>query len=432
MFTPLTLPNGQVLPNRLCKAAMEENLCDAGQLPGDRLFTLYRQWASGGAGLLLTGNVMICPDALTGPGGVVLQQGTPLQPFQQWAIAGRTRAGRSGASQLWMQISHPGRQMYAALGEQAVAPSNVAVDIGKFSKLLAQPRALTSDEIEALIERFATTAALAEQAGFTGVQIHAAHGYLLSQFLSPLTNRRSDQWGGSLENRAQFLLRVVDAVRAKVQPGFAVAVKLNSADFQRGGFALADAKWVVTELNKKPVDLVELSGGSYESPAMQGSGQDEDGNAHSEPQVEPQSSTAQREAYFIDFARDIASVATMPIMVTGGITRLAVAEQALAENSDGFGVDVLGIARAMAFEPNLPNAWQAGEKATVHVPVVAWDNKTIASLAMMALAKGQLERLAKGRAPKPDMSPLLALIAERWRTARRTKRYKKWRQSDAG
>ncbi|MEM7545227.1 MAG: NADH:flavin oxidoreductase/NADH oxidase family protein [Pseudomonadota bacterium] len=408
LYDKLTLPNGTTLPNRLAKAAMEENLADGGQIPGRRLETLYRRWALGGAGLLITGNVMIAPDALTGPGGVVLEDGTDLAPFRRWA-----EAGRSGGGQFWMQINHPGRQVYANMGEEAVSASDIAVAIPGFSKLFSRPRALTGAEIVQMIARFAATAALAEEAGFTGVEIHAAHGYLISQFLSPLTNRRSDEWGGSLENRAGFLIETVRAVRDRVRPDFCVAVKLNSADFQRGGFDLADAKEVVRRLNDQAVDLVELSGGSYESPAMQGDGQID--------------STARREAYFVDFAREIAQIASMPIMVTGGIRKLDVARDALARDTAGFGVSVLGIARALAFEPDLPNHWRKGEVPAVFVPEVRWRSKPLSGLAVMAVAKAQLERLAVGQDPKPSIWPVRALIEERLRTARRTKRYRIWR-----
>jgi 2,4-dienoyl-CoA reductase-like NADH-dependent reductase (Old Yellow Enzyme family) len=409
IFEPLVLPNGGVVPNRLCKAAMEENLSAPGQIPGSALFNLYRQWAEGGVGLILTGNVMISPDALTGPGGVVLQQRTDMKPFAEWA-----RVGRSGGAQLWMQINHPGRQLLANMGEAAIAPSAVAVDIGKHSKLLAQPRAMSEADIQDVINRFANTASLAEKAGFTGVQIHAAHGYLLSQFLSPLVNRRTDQWGGSLVNRARLLFEVIKAVRAKVSPSFCVGVKLNSADFQKGGFELDDAKWVVGQLNGMQIDLVELSGGNYESPAMQGSG---DG-----------SSMLKREAYFVDFARDIAKVSNIPIMVTGGICRREVAVEALASDAAGLGVSMLGMARAMAVAPDTPNRWKTGSY-DVPVQQVTWRDKAMAGLATQALSKQQMVRMAGGKLPKVYMSPLLALIADQWRMRQLAKRYRKWRES---
>ena len=402
LFSPLTLPNGSTLSNRLAKAAMEENMADAGQLPGPALQRLYQQWAGGGAGLLITGNVMIDHRALTGPGGVVLEAGTPLAPFQQWA-----KAARSGGAQMWMQINHPGRQVLADMGGNAWAPSAVAMEMGKHSKLFAQPVAMSEAQIEDVIARFAATAHAAEQAGFTGVQIHAAHGYLISQFLSPLTNQRSDGWGGSLENRARLLLEVVRAVRARVSPGFCVAVKLNSADFQRGGFSEDDARQVVLRLNELAVDLIELSGGSYESPAMQG--RTADGR------------TLAREAYFLEFARELATVARMPVMTTGGISRKAVAQQVLDS-----GVAVAGIATALAVVPDLPQQWRDGREPAALLPQPAWKDKVIVALAQMALVKRHLRALGAGRVASGDYSPLFTLIADQFRKRSLTKRYRRW------
>ena len=415
LFQPLTLPNGKTVPNRLCKAAMEENLSDEGQIPGDRLHRLYRSWAEGGVGLILTGNVMVAPDALTGPGGVVLQENTDIEPFKQWAEAGKSEDG-----QFWMQINHPGRQVYAAMGETALSPSDKTMDMGNFSKMFAQPRAMTEEEIEVLIQRFTATSKQAELAGFTGVQVHAAHGYLISQFLSPLTNLRSDQWGGDINNRARVLIEIVKRIRQSVKPEFCVSVKLNSADFQKGGFELNDAKAVTQLLNELDVDLVELSGGSYESPAMQGRVTEKD--------AEKPETTLRREAYFVDFAREIASVAKMPIMVTGGILRRVVAEQALEKDSAGFGVEMLGLAQAMAFRPDLPNQWRDHE-LEIKLPQVNWKNKTFAALAVMAVTKVQLKRLAQGKSPKANVSPFFSLIGDQIETNKRTKRYRRWREN---
>ncbi|MND44015.1 NADH oxidase [compost metagenome] len=408
-FQSLQLPNGAVIPNRIAKAAMEENLANQDQTPSDPLLRLYRAWAEGGAGLLLTGNVMVDARAMTGPGGVVLEEGQQLERFREWA-----RIGRSRGAQFWMQINHPGRQMQANLGQPTVAPSAVALDMGGLSKLFPLPKALDEAEIAALIQRFARTAALAEQAGFSGVQVHAAHGYLLSQFLSPLSNRRDDRWGGSLENRARLLLEVVKAVRAQVSPGFCVAVKLNSADFQRGGFEPSDARQVVLWLNELAVDLVELSGGSYEAPAMQGDARD--------------GRTLAREAYFLEFAQEIAAIARMPVMVTGGIRRLPVVEQVLAG-----GVAMAGIATALAVNPALPGLWQAGQaQASAELPPIRWKRKALAALAYMSLVKFQMLRLARGTQPDPNTSPLRALLQEQWKTLCRTRQYRQLMSSRAG
>ncbi|WP_321854710.1 NADH:flavin oxidoreductase/NADH oxidase family protein [Paraburkholderia tropica] len=402
VFDPLSLPNGSVIPNRIAKAAMEENMADAHHAPSAQLMRLYEAWAEGGAGLLITGNVMVDSRAMTGPGGVVLENDRHLDAFRQWA-----RIGRSHGAQCWLQINHPGRQMRANLGQPTWAPSAVPLALGSMSKHFATPHAMTQAVIEDVIERFARTAQLAERAGFTGVEIHAAHGYLLSQFLSPLSNRRTDRWGGSLANRARLLLDIVKAVRAVVSPQFAVAVKLNSADFQRGGFSADDARGVVQWLNELDVDLVELSGGSYEAPAMQGDARD--------------GRTLAREAYFAEFARDIRKIATMPVMVTGGIRRHAIAQQVVAS-----GVDMVGIGTALAIDPTLPRAWRAGRDAAPALAPIAWKNKPLASLANMAAVKFQLQRLSVGKRTDPNVSPLRALIVQQVAEAARTRRYRRW------
>ena len=402
LFSPLTLPNGAILPNRIAKAAMEENMADADHAPSEALIRLYRAWGEGGAGLIITGNVMIDARAMTGPAGVVLEDDRYLDRFRAWA-----KVSRAGCAQVWMQINHPGRQMPAGLAQQTLAPSAIALDLGKQSGMFPMPRAMTADDIADVVRRFAATSVLAELAGFTGVEIHAAHGYLLSQFLSPLANHRTDQWGGSLENRARMLLDVVRAVRAAVSPGFAVAVKLNSADFQRGGFSPEDARAVVGMLAPLGVDLVELSGGSYEAPAMMGSSRDE--------------RTLAREAYFLEFAREIAEVAAMPLMVTGGIRRRAVAKAVIDS-----GVAMAGIATAIAIRPDLPNRWRQGSDDAPALKPITWKNKPLASSAHMAAVRYQLARLSHGRRTNANVSPLWALVTAQIEAKRRAKQYRRW------
>jgi 2,4-dienoyl-CoA reductase-like NADH-dependent reductase (Old Yellow Enzyme family) len=406
-FESLTLPNATVIPNRIAKAAMEENMADAAHAPSAALLQLYRAWADGGAGLILTGNVMIDRRAMTGPGGVVLEDPSQLQAFRNWA-----RIGRAKGAQFWLQLNHPGRQMMKNLGQERWAPSVVPLDLGRHSKMFAAPKAMTEQDVHEVIARFVNAARLGEQAGFSGVQIHAAHGYLISQFLSPLTNRRTDRWGGSLENRARLLIETVKAVRAAVSRSFSVAVKLNSADFQRGGFDAADAKRVVGMLNELPVDLVELSGGSYEAPAMQGSARD--------------GRTLAREAYFLEFARDIAAIAGMPVMVTGGIRRIGVVEKVLDS-----GIAMAGIGTALAIKPDLPNAWRNGEDPRPEIAPIGWKSKPLASLAGMAVVKFQLRRLSQGRKPNPGVSPFRTLLVSQLRTASLTRRYRRWMASSS-
>lgn len=308
---------------------------------------------------------------------------------------------------MWLQLNHPGRQVMKSMGQETWAPSAIPLDLGKHSKMFSTPRAMTETEIHDVIRRFARAAAIAEKAGFAGVQIHAAHGYLLSQFLSPLTNRRTDEWGGPLENRARILLETISAVRAVVSPGFSVSVKLNSADFQRGGFDARDAKQVVDLLNDLDVDLVELSGGSYEAPAMQGSARD--------------GSTLAREAYFLGFARDIATSARMPLMVTGGIRRLGVVQQVLDSK-----VAMAGMGTALAITPDLPALWKQGADPQPELPPIRWKSKPLASLAGMAVVKYQLRRLSQGLSPVPAISPLKALLISQVKTAGLTRKYRRW------
>ncbi|SCZ51898.1 MULTISPECIES: NADH:flavin oxidoreductase/NADH oxidase family protein [unclassified Pseudomonas] len=402
VFDTLMLPNGSTIKNRIAKAAMEENMADADQAPSEELMRLYQAWAEGGAGLIITGNVMVDGRAMTGPGGVVLENEQQLDKFKRWA-----RIGRSGGAQFWLQINHPGRQMQANLGQKTWAPSAIPLDLGKMSKRFATPHAMTASVIDDVIQRFARTARLGEQAGFTGVEIHAAHGYLLSQFLSPLTNQRTDEWGGSLENRARLLLEIVKAVRSVVSADFAVAVKLNSADFQRGGFTADDARKVVELLNELGVDLVELSGGSYEAPAMQGEARD--------------GRTLAREAYFVEFARDIRTVARMPVMVTGGVRRRPIAEMVVQS-----GVDMVGIGTALAIDPHLPRDWLLGKDSTPQLPPITWKNEAIAALANMAVVKYQLRKLSRAKKTDPSVSPLRALVLQQLAMAFRTRQYRRW------
>ena len=401
-FQELLLPNGSTIPNRIAKAAMEESMADAAHGPSPHIKRLYRAWAEGGAGLILSGNVMVDRRAMSGPGSVVLEDDAELDSFREWA-----RIGHANGAQFWLQLNHPGRQMMKGLGQQTIARSAVALDLGKHSGMFGMPKAMTEADILDVIARFAASARLAQRAGFSGVQIHAAHGYLISQFLSPLTNRRQDRWGGSLENRARLLIEIIEAVRASVGAHFSLAVKLNSADFQRGGFDASDARAVVHMLNDHAVDLVELSGGSYEAPAMQG--QTRDG------------STLAREAYFLEFARDIATVASMPVMVTGGIRRLEIVKQVLAG-----GVAMAGIATALAVNPGLPLAWRAGEDALAELAPVTWKNKTMAGLATMAVVGHQLRLLGDGAQPAPAVWPIRAFLAGQLRSMLLARKYKAW------
>ncbi|HEX3596840.1 MAG TPA: NADH:flavin oxidoreductase/NADH oxidase family protein [Polyangiaceae bacterium] len=339
--TPLRLPCGVTLPNRLLKSAMTEGLADAEDRPTAAHVSLYRRWAAGGTGTLLTGNVMVDRRYLERPGNVVIDDAVALSELTEWATA-----GTSGGNQLWMQLSHPGRQCSRMVAAEPLAPSAVQLRLGG---LFGKPRALKSDEIVDIVGRYARAAGVAKRTGFTGVQVHGAHGYLCNQFLSPKTNLRTDEWGGSLENRARFLREVVRAVRREVGAGFPLAVKLNSSDFQKGGFTLEDSCRVAGWLVEEGIDLLEISGGTYENPRLLGGGTDDAGSEKAE-------STERREAYFLDYAASIREAARVPLAVTGGFRTRGAMLSALKDGK----LDVVGLARPLCTEPDVSARLIAG------------------------------------------------------------------------
>lgn len=399
---PLLLPNGSVCPNRIAKAAMDSSLANAEHAPGSRLVRLYRRWAEGGAGLIVTGNVMIDRRALSSPGSPVLDSADHLDHFRSWAQACRSRG-----AQAWLQLNHPGRQMLAALGQVAYAPSPIRVELPDTGIEFVAPQPMSEAQIRQVIDRFASSARLAEAAGFSGVQIQAGQGHLLSQFLSAHTNRRDDQWGGSLANRARLLLQTVQAVRAEVSAGFCVALNLNVSDFCPGGFDTAEAAWMLQQLGGMAVDCVELTGGCYESPAMLG--QRFDGAAMPD------------DVYFLDPARQLLPHAQMPLMLTGGIRRRSMAQQVLRH-----GFDLVGMATALALEPALPRQWLQGDEVEIGRPPLAWPGDRRSSLAELLRVTEQLGDLGAGKQYPAQRSPALALLSGQMKLRKLSGRYRRW------
>ncbi|MEM1404409.1 MAG: NADH:flavin oxidoreductase/NADH oxidase family protein [Pseudomonadota bacterium] len=337
----LDLPCGATLPNRLAKAAMTEGLATIHGVPTAELEQLYRIWSEGGAGLLITGNVVVDHYHLERPGNVVLD----CEPDEAMkaALATWAKAATSVGNHAWVQISHAGRQTMKIVNPHPQAPS--AIKLGLPGGQFGEPSPMSEDEIADVVARFAVAAKALKEAGFTGVQIHAAHGYLLSQFLSPRSNQRTDRYGGSLENRARFLLEVVDAARAAVGPEFPVSVKLNSADFQKGGFDFEDSLQVAQWLEAHSVDLIEVSGGTYEQPRLL--------NLEGMEPIEEQkvaASTLRREAYFADFAPAMREAVSIPLMVTGGFRTRAAMEQALNNG----GASLIGLGRPLCVQTDGP------------------------------------------------------------------------------
>ena len=357
---PLPLPCGAALPNRLCKAAMTEGLADARLRATPRLAALYRAWSEGGAGLLVTGNVQVDRNVLERPGNVAIDVTDPATTSSgaRASLAEWARAGTVAGNHLWMQVSHAGRQSPRYVTSEPLAPSAVQLDLlGNY----ARPRALTEPEIVDLVSRFAAAAAIARECGFTGVQVHGAHGYLISSFLSPVTNRRTDDWGGPLENSARFLLETLRAVRRSVGADFPVGLKLNSDDFRQGGFSNDECLQVVRWLNDESVDLLEVSGGTYEQPRLLGF------EGKRDSVVPVRESTRRPEAYFAVYAERIRAVAAMPLMITGGFRTRAGMESALADGD----CDVIGLGRPLCTEPDLPRRLLSGEADAA----VAWEHR---------------------------------------------------------
>ena len=339
----LDLPCGVEIKNRICKGAMTEGLADAQNRATSHHVNLYDRWSSGCAGILLTGNVQVDHRFLERPGNVVIEGQQTNEQLSR--LISYAEAGTKNDTHLWMQISHAGRQTPASVAETPVAPSEVQLQMpgAQFGK----PRALSHEEILDIIQKFAHCANIAQDTGFTGVQIHGAHGYLISEFLSPDINLREDEWGGTLEKRAKFLIETVRSVRKAVGVNFPVSLKLNSADFQKGGFSHEDAIQVATWLNEEGLDLLEISGGTYEQPHLVGI----DMGLNPERAEKRRESTIAREAYFLDYAKDIRTIFNGPLMVTGGFRSTKGMNNALNENA----CDVIGIARPFCIDPDIAN-----------------------------------------------------------------------------
>lgn len=389
---PLDLPCGATLSNRLAKAAMSEGLADSGNHSTPRLETLYRRWAGSGAGLLLSGNIQVDRRHLERPNNVVIDDDSGRAQLARLA-----EAGTSQGAHFWAQLSHTGRQVSSYINPAPLSCSDVEIDVIRNAGFsFAKPKPMTEAEIGHAIDQFAFAAKEVKDAGFTGLSLHAAHGYLISQFLSPLSNRRTDRWGGSLENRARLLLEVIVAVRRAVGPQFPIGIKLNASDFQKGGFTNAECVELVKLLNGIGLDLLELSGGSLEQPKVVGVTLKDEGDDGLP------ASALGREAYFVAFAGAVRKVAGMPVMVTGGFRSIA----GMIEVREGGDLDVVGLARPLIADPEAPWRLLAGEIDKLVSPekrlnvfhILPWNNM-------------QIERLGDGLAPDLSLTGEAAMAA---------------------
>jgi len=373
-----TLPNGSVISNRIVKSALSEGIAEANGRPSDALFNLYERWGKGGAGILMSGNTMVDKDHLVNANVMIAEDDEFLDDYKKLADS-----AQAYGTHLWMQINHPGRQAPIYLDKAPVSASN----IGMPSKLYLEPRPLAENEIEDLIERYGTAALIAKKSGMKGAQIHGAHGYLVNQFLSPLTNIRKDKWGGSLENRSRFVMEIYKNMRAKVGADFPLGIKINSADFQRGAFTEEESMEVIQMLDEAGMDMIEVSGGTYERAAMVGT-------QHKE-------STIKREAYFIDFIKKVRDKISSPLMLTGGFRTITTMEKAV----DNGELDFVGLGRPFCVFPDVANDLMSGKMMDCSVPdlITGVDKIDMTGMLQTPWHQFQLVRMGKGLDPDPNM-----------------------------
>jgi 2,4-dienoyl-CoA reductase-like NADH-dependent reductase (Old Yellow Enzyme family) len=386
----LRLPNGITLSNRLAQSAMTEHLATGDGAPSWQLIEAYRRFAVSGAALIISGNVMVNGWSLEAPRNVVIEDERHMPQLRQWAA---TTSGTD--ARLILQLSLSGRQTQRGLAlagrrQDVATASAVPLTIG--GPLFKPPRALTDPEIRQIIAQFTSAARIAAEAGFAGVQIHAAHGYLLSQFLSPLVNQRTDQWGGSVQNRMRMLIEVLRAVKSLTPEAFLLTVKMNVSDFQSGGFDADDALIVAQALENEGVHLIEFSGGTYESSAMIDGGPARDQSGAPEP-------------YFLAYAQRFARELTVPVMLSGGFR----SRTAMIDAVESGAADVIGLARPIAVEPDFPRRILDGTTEVSLAKPQKVGNKNIDDLLSGAWYQEQIARLGRGKPTLPSRKPVVAL-----------------------
>ncbi len=318
----LALPCGSVLKNRIVKAAMSDSLGDGKGDPTEAQRRLYERWATGGAALSIIGEVQVGPDFPERPGNLVLSNHADQQ-----AMRALTRRAKANGAQIWPQLGHAGALAHPPISRPK-GPSTLDLEG-------LQCEAMSLDEIGALPGQFADAACLARSVGFDGVEIHAAHGFLLSQFLSPLFNRRQDGYGGDIEARSRLLLEIIDHISKAVGPAFPIGVKINASDQLEGGLSEEEALHIIGRLEQSSIDLIDISGGTYF------------------PGAKPASESAGHGPYFSDFAARARPRTGIPLMLTGGIKTRAQALDVLASGA----ADAIGLARALVLNPDLPETW---------------------------------------------------------------------------
>lgn len=387
LFTPITLPNGTTIKNRFFKSAMSEGMGTKNFQPKKNIATLYKRWAEGGTGLIITGNIMVDPKGTAEPGNIVFDKNSNMEILKNWA-----NQGQQHGAKVMVQLNHPGKQAPKTVSKQTVAPSAVPLGNG-LNKLFSTPRALTTSEVEELVQKFVTSAKVAKEAGFSGVQIHAAHGYLISQFLSPHDNRRTDKYGGSLENRMRFLKEIYLGMREELGKDFTIGIKINSTDFKEDGLTEEDSLKTIIELANLGLDFVEISGGTYERPAMMGA-----------------TSKSTNQVFFAEYSKKLKQKIEIPVVVTGGIRSINAMNTLLNDNT----TDFIGIARPLTIDPNIPNKIKQGTYTIVETTRVSTGvkklDKIFGSLLGIVYYQVLMQNIAKGKEPKATKNAWPSLI----------------------
>ena len=387
LFTPITLPNGTTIKNRFFKSAMSEGMGTREFQPKKNIATLYKRWAEGGTGLIITGNIMVDPKRTAEPGNIVFDKNSNMEILKNWA-----NQGQQHGAKVMVQLNHPGKQAPKTVSKQTVAPSAVPLGNG-LNKLFSTPRALTTSEVEELVQKFVTSAKVAKEAGFSGVQIHAAHGYLISQFLSPHDNRRTDKYGGSLENRMRFLKEIYLGMREELGKDFTIGIKINSTDFKEDGLTEEDSLKTIIELANLGLDFVEISGGTYERPAMMGA-----------------TSKSTNQVFFAEYSKKLKQKIEIPVVVTGGIRSINTMNTLLNDNT----TDFIGIARPLTIDPNIPNKIKQGTYTIVETTRVSTGvkklDKIFGSLLGIVYYQVLMQNIAKGKEPKATKNAWPSLI----------------------
>lgn len=387
LFTPITLPNGTTIKNRFFKSAMSEGMGTKNFQPKKNIATLYKRWAEGGTGLIITGNIMVDPKGTAEPGNIVFDKNSNMEILKNWA-----KQGQQHGAKVMVQLNHPGKQVPKTIAKETVAPSAVPLGNG-LNKLFSTPRALTTSEVEELVQKFVTSAKVAKEAGFSGVQIHAAHGYLISQFLSPHDNRRTDKYGGSLENRMRFLKEIYLGMREELRKDFTIGIKINSTDFKEDGLTEEDSLKTIIELANLGLDFVEISGGTYERPAMMGA-----------------TSKSTNQVFFAEYSKKLKQKIEIPVVVTGGIRSINAMNTLLNDNT----TDFIGIARPLTIDPNIPNKIKQGAYTIVETTRVSTGvkklDKIFGSLLGIVYYQVLMQNIAKGKEPKATKNAWPSLI----------------------